>query len=63
MTLCKWRRLSSNACHNSDSPTFESFDYAQRKKDIAHPIPEDVKGHYLELEKQRKKEQKAKGDS
>lgn len=37
-------------CHNDESPTFKDFNYEERKKKIAHPIPEDVKGHYLELE-------------
>ncbi|MFQ5876452.1 MAG: cytochrome c family protein [Acidobacteriota bacterium] len=27
------------ACHNSDSPTFESFDFATYSKKIAHPNP------------------------
>jgi len=26
-------------CHNSESPTFVSFDFAQRSKEIAHPMP------------------------
>ena len=26
-------------CHNSDSPTFESFDFAAQSAEIAHPIP------------------------
>lgn len=46
------------ACHNEESPTWDpakGFDYAARKEDIAHPIPEDVKGRYLEIEKQRRK--------
>ena len=45
-------------CHNKDSPTWDAakgFDYEAAKKEIAHPIPEDVKGHYVELEKARKK--------
>jgi hypothetical protein len=37
-------------CHNDESPTFKPFDYEERKKKIAHPIPEDVKGRYLALE-------------
>jgi hypothetical protein len=48
------------ACHNDESPTFESFDYEKRKEEIAHPIPEHVKGHYLELEKEARR--KAKGE-
>lgn len=46
------------ACHNDESPTFESFDFAEYKEKIAHPIPEDVKGRYLEIEKQRRKERR-----
>jgi ribosomal protein L40E len=41
-------------CHNSDSPTWDAakgFDFEAMKKKIAHPIPKDVKGHYIELEK------------
>ncbi|MEN8183618.1 MAG: cytochrome c family protein [Myxococcota bacterium] len=53
-------------CHNPQSPTFDpkryqlsdgshaGFDFEQAKVRIAHPIPEDVKGHYLELEKAQK---------
>lgn len=53
-------------CHNERSPTFDpkryqlpngktaGFDFEQAKARIPHPIPEDVKGHYLELEKQRR---------
>jgi len=37
-------------CHNEESPNFKPFDYEERKEKIAHPIPADVKGHYLELE-------------
>ena len=58
-------------CHNPESPTFRvdrfvrkdgstaGFDYEVAVQAIAHPIPEHVKGHYLELEAQRKKEEKA----
>jgi hypothetical protein len=45
------------ACHNDRSPTWDAavgFDYEARKKKIAHPIPEDVKGKYLEIANQRK---------
>ena len=38
------------ACHNAASPKFQGFDHEEGKKKIAHPIPEHVKGHYLELE-------------
>jgi hypothetical protein len=53
-------------CHNDESPTWdaaEPFDYEARKEEIAHPIPEDVKGKYLEIEKQRKAEKRAKGEA
>jgi len=46
------------ACHNQDSPTFEGFDFAEYKEKIAHPVPEDVKGRYLEIEKERKAERR-----
>jgi hypothetical protein len=51
------------ACHNRESPTFDpkryrlpggghaGFDFEQAKQRIAHPIPEDVKGRYVEREK------------
>ena len=53
-------------CHNERSPTFDAkryslpggkhagFDFEQAKAKIPHPIPEDVKGRYLELEKARR---------
>jgi len=46
-------------CHNSDSPTWDEtkgFDYEAMKKKIAHSIPKDVKGHYIEREKQARKQ-------
>ena len=49
------------ACHNDESPSWdpeEGFDYEDRKEKIAHPIPEDVKGKYIELEKELKKKKK-----
>lgn len=46
------------ACHNDESPTFESFDFAKYKEKIAHPIPEDVKGRYIEIEKERRKQRR-----
>jgi hypothetical protein len=52
-------------CHNDESPTWDAekgFDYEKRKEEIAHAIPEDVKGKYLEVEKQRKAERKAAGE-
>jgi cytochrome c peroxidase len=62
-------------CHNDESPTWDTtkytladgttvaFDYEQAKEEIAHPIPEDVKGRYLEIEAQRKAEKKARGEA
>ncbi len=44
-------------CHNDSSPTWdaaEGFDFEARKKDIAHLIPEDVKGRYIEAAKAAK---------
>ena len=61
------------ACHNDESPSWDvtkyeladgtkvAFDFEQAKEEIEHPIPEDVKGKYLELEKKRKAERKARG--
>jgi hypothetical protein len=46
------------ACHNDKSPTWDAakgFDFEARKKDIAHPIPADVKGRYAEAAKEAKK--------
>jgi hypothetical protein len=40
------------ACHNDQSPTYKGFDYEARKKEIAHPIPAEVKGRYIEAEKE-----------
>jgi hypothetical protein len=50
-------------CHNDESPTWDEakgFDFEASKKEIAHPIPEDVKGRYMELEKEARKK-KGKG--
>ena len=56
-------------CHNEASPTFDpqrytladgsstGFDYEQAAARIAHPIPEHVKGHYIELRKKQKEEE------
>lgn len=43
-------------CHNSDSPTWDAsgFDFEKAKEKIEHPIPEAVKGRYLEEVKARK---------
>ena len=46
------------ACHNEKSPTWDAakgFDFEARKKEIAHPIPADVKGRYEEAAKEAKK--------
>ena len=46
-------------CHNDESPTWDpakGFDYEKAKEEIAHPIPKDVKGRYLEVEKERREE-------
>lgn len=53
------------ACHNDESPSWDpakGFDYEESKKAIAHPIPEDVKGKYLEIVAQRKAEKGNTGD-
>jgi hypothetical protein len=54
------------ACHNSASPTWDPkrfalpggktapFDFAVAKAAHTHPIPKDVKGKFLELEKKQK---------
>ena len=59
------------SCHNPESPTFDpkryeladgthtGFDFEQATARIVHAIPEDVKGRYVELEKQQKKERDA----
>jgi hypothetical protein len=31
-------------CHNEESPTFESFDFDEMVKKIAHPVPEGGSG-------------------
>ena len=52
-------------CHNDESPTWdaaEGFDYEKRKEEIAHPIPEDVKGNYIAMEKKLKAEKGESGD-
>jgi hypothetical protein len=53
-------------CHNQKSPSWDpkkfklangstvGFDFEQAKEKIAHPIPKDVKGHYLEIVAKRK---------
>ena len=52
-------------CHNKDATGWdpeEGFNFEERKEEIAHNIPEDVKGKYLEVEKKRKAERKAAGE-
>ena len=52
------------SCHNDESPTWdaaEGFDFEKRKEEIAHAIPADVKGKYIEIEKKLKAEKKASG--
>ena len=55
-------------CHNPESPTWDpkrytledgttaGFDFDQATKRIAHPIPEDTKGRFLEIEKRLKEQ-------
>ena len=50
------------AWHNEESPSSKEFDYEKRKEEIAHPIPEHVKGHYLELELKEKKNRRKRRD-
>jgi len=59
-------------CHNDKSPAWDperytlpdgtkaGFDFDQAVAAIAHPIPEDVKGHYIEREKAAKEAAKKK---
>ena len=54
------------SCHNPQSPTWDperytledgttaGFHFQQAALRVAHPIPEDTKGHYLEIEKDLK---------
>lgn len=58
-------------CHNRASPTFDparytlpdgtttDFDLEQAVAEIPHPIPAEVKGRYIELEKKKRAEEKA----
>lgn len=53
------------ACHNDESPGWDpakGFDFEASKEEIAHSIPEDVKGRYLELEKKAKAEGRGEDD-
>ena len=53
------------ACHNEESPTWDpakGFEHEARMEEIAHLIPEDVKGRYLELEKEQKAKRGGKDD-
>ena len=59
------------ACHNEESPTFDSaryalpdgstvgFDFEQAKQRYPHQIPEHVKGRFIELEEEEKARRKA----
>ncbi len=61
------------ACHNDESPSWDpgrykladgttaGFDFDQAAEEIAHKIPEDVKGKYLEIVAERKKAKKSGG--
>jgi hypothetical protein len=61
------------ACHNPESPTFDperytladgskaGFDFTLAKERIPHPIPEDVKGKFVELEEEEKRRKRAAG--
>jgi hypothetical protein len=46
-------------CHNDESPSFAGFNYEEAFEKIKHPIPADVKGKYIEVEKKLKEEKKA----
>jgi hypothetical protein len=58
-------------CHNERSPTFDpkrytlpdgttaAFDFDRAKARIDHPIPPDVKGHYVELDEERREARRA----
>ncbi len=60
-------------CHNEASPTFDptryrlpdgtttGFDFEQARERIRHPIPKEVKGRYLEVEKKLREEKRARG--
>jgi hypothetical protein len=61
-------------CHNEDATGWDpakyeladgskvGFDFEQAKEEIAHPIPEDVKGKYLEVERKLRAERRARGE-
>jgi hypothetical protein len=46
-------------CHNDESPSFAGFNYKEAFEKIKHPIPAEVKGKYIEVEKKLKEEKKA----
>lgn len=62
------------ACHNPKSPTFDprryrlpdgshaGFDFEQAVARIAHPIPQDVKGRYVELEEEQRQARDSAGE-
>lgn len=51
------------ACHNQDSPNApaEGYDFAKLREGVQHPIPADVKGNFIELEKKERAEKRAAG--
>ncbi len=52
-------------CHNEKSPTWDpakGFDVEKAREEIAHVIPKDVKGRYLEIVKQKKAEKGGAGN-
>ena len=54
------------ACHNDTSPSWDpavGFDYETAREEVAHPIPADVKGKYLEIEKKQEAEREARGEA
>jgi len=50
-------------CHNSDAPTApaEGYDLAKLREGVQHPIPAEVKGKYIEMEKKLRAEKRAAG--
>lgn len=53
-------------CHNDESPAWDSttrFDFEAAKAKIAHPIPADVKGKVVEIEKKLAAEKKARDEA
>lgn len=61
-------------CHNEESPAWDpkryavdgghtGFDFEQAKAKIEHPIPANVKGKYIEMEKKLRAEKRSSGGS